>query len=169
MSTTAPTYVLANRLDMLDIADGIRTLAGTEGQLTFNEFKTNLEDASKKIAPFTEVICGTWIPTSTAVEGFELPKTDNLLAVYVINSTLWNAEEDTRNIMLVIHSTAQNVGYLSSGVLNICAYEKADFGNSAISMFFIENGIFKRKSTSGLYWNSGSTYWYACLYGKKEV
>lgn len=156
---------------LTSIADAIRSKSGKTSTMTLNQmpqeiFSLNVAD----VAPFTEILTGT-VTFNTSAKTWVLPKSDNILAGYLLCTTYWNVREDIpASIQQLFFTSKKSFGYFSnaapvasaSGVTrNAWVIESNTEHDSYIN---VENGVVNATG----YISFRGTYWYCLIYGVKS-
>lgn len=156
---------------LTSIADEIRSKSGKTSTMTLNQmaqeiFSLNVAD----VAPFTEILTGT-VTFNTSAKTWTLPKSDNILAGYLLCTNYWNVQEDIPDsIQQLFFTSKKSFGYFSNAApvasaggvgRDVWSIESNTESNSYIN---VENGVV---NATGFISFRG-TYWYCLIYGVKS-
>lgn len=100
---------------LTSVADAIRSKSGKTSTMTLNQmpqeiFSLNVAD----VAPFTEILTGT-VTFNTSAKTWTLPKSDNILAGYLLCTNYWNVREDIpASIQQLFFTSKKSFGYFSN-------------------------------------------------------
>lgn len=156
---------------LTSVADAIRSKSGKTSTMTLNQmpqeiFSLNVAD----VAPFTEILTGT-VTFNTSATTWTLPKSDNILAGYLLCINYWNVREDIpASIQQLFFTSKKSFGYFSNAAPVASAggvrrdawiIESNTESNSYIN---VENGVV---NATGFISFRG-TYWYCLIYGVKS-
>lgn len=156
---------------LTSVADAIRSKSGKTSTMTLNQmpqeiFSLNVAD----VAPFTEILTGT-VTFNTSATTWTLPKSDNILAGYLLCTNYWNVREDIpASIQQLFFTSKKSFGYFSNAAPVASAggvrrdawiIESNTESNSYIN---VENGVVNATG----YISFRGTYWYCLIYGVKS-
>ena len=153
------------------VADAIRSAGGTTEPMSF---PSGMVEAVSAIqagadnAPFTEILTGTQT-FSTISYTWTLPKSENLLAGYMLCTNYWNVQDDIpESAQQLFFTTRKSFGYFPTSddtVANAVAGVYKDMFSVSNPHDLIYNG--ELDLTDG---NMGllGTYWYCLIYGVKS-
>lgn len=156
---------------LTSVADAIRSKSGKTSTMTLNQmpqeiFSLNVAD----VAPFTEILTGT-VTFNTSAKTWTLPKSDNILAGYLLCTNYWNVQEDIpASIQQLFFTSKKSFGYFSNaapvasagGVIkDVWTIESNTESNSYIN---VENGVVNATGPISF----RGTYWYCLIYGVKS-
>lgn len=156
---------------LTSVADAIRSKSGKTSTMTLNQmpqeiFSLNVAD----VAPFTEILTGT-VTFNTSAKTWTLPKSDNILAGYLLCTNYWNVQEDIpASIQQLFFTSKKSFGYFSNaapvasagGVIrDVWIIESNTESNSYIN---VENGVVNALGSISF----RGTYWYCLIYGVKS-
>lgn len=156
---------------LTSVADAIRSKSGKTSTMTLNQmpqeiFSLNVAD----VAPFTEILTGT-VTFNTSAKTWTLPKSDNILAGYLLCTNYWNVQEDIpASIQQLFFTSKKSFGYFSNaapvasagGVIrDAWIIESNTESNSYIN---VENGVVNALGSISF----RGTYWYCLIYGVKS-
>ena len=125
------------------------------------------------VAPFTEILTGT-VTFNTSARTWTLPKSENILAGYLICTNYWNVTEDIpQSAQQIFFTTQKSFGYFGNSVSSIgslVGVEKGDawniFSNSVSdTSISVNNGVV---DVIGKPMPFLGTYWYCLIYGVKS-
>lgn len=156
---------------LTSVADAIRSKSGKTSTMTLNQmpqeiFSLNVAD----VAPFTEILTGT-VTFNTSATTWTLPKSDNILAGYLLCINYWNVREDIpASIQQLFFTSKKSFGYFSNAApvasaggvrRDVWIIESNTESNSYIN---VENGVVN--ATGAISFRG--TYWYCLIYGVKS-
>lgn len=156
---------------LTSVADAIRSKSGKTSTMTLNQmpqeiFSLNVAD----VAPFTEILTGT-VTFNTSAKTWALPKSDNILAGYLLCTNYWNVREDIpASIQQLFFTSKKSFGYFSNAAPVASAggvgrdawiIESNTESNSYIN---VENGVVNATGSISFI----GTYWYCLIYGVKS-
>lgn len=156
---------------LTSVADAIRSKSGKTSTMTLNQmpqeiFSLNVAD----VAPFTEILTGT-VTFNTSAKTWALPKSDNILAGYLLCTNYWNVREDIpASIQQLFFTSKKSFGDFSNAApvasaggvrQDVWIIESNTESNSYIN---VENGVV---NATGFISFIG-TYWYCLIYGVKS-
>lgn len=156
---------------LTSVADAIRSKSGKTSTMTLNQmpqeiFSLNVAD----VAPFTEILTGT-VTFNTSARTWTLPKSDNILAGYLLCTNYWNVREDIPDsIQQLFFTSKKSFGYFSNAAPVASAdgvrrdawiIESNTESNSYIN---VENGVVNATGSVSF----SGTYWYCLIYGVKS-
>lgn len=79
---------------LTSVADAIRSKTGKTSTMTLNQMPQEIFSLNVAgVAPFTEILTGT-VTFNTSATTWTLPKSDNILAGYLLCINYWNVRED---------------------------------------------------------------------------
>lgn len=157
---------------LTSVADAIRSKSGKTSTMTLNQmpqeiFSLNVAD----VAPFTEILTGT-VTFNTSAKTWTLPKSDNILAGYLLCTNYWNVQEDIpASIQQLFFTSKKSFGYFSNAapvasaggvrqdVWNISSNDTANL------VVTVNNGVV---DVSNADMSLKGTYWYCLIYGVKS-
>ena len=123
------------------------------------------------VAPFTEILTGT-VKFNTLTTTWTLPKSENILAGYLICKDYWNVKEDIpQSIQQLFFTSKKSFGYFSNaapiasagGVLrDVWNISSNDTANLVVT---VNNGVV---DVSNADMSLKGTYWYCLIYGVKS-
>lgn len=156
------------------VADAIRSKSGKTSTMTLNQMPKEISSLNvADVVPFTEILTGT-VTFNTSATTWTLPKSDNLLAGYLICTNYWNVKEEIpQSTQQIFFTTQKSFGYFGNSVSSIgslVGVEKGDvwsiFSNSASGTnISVNNGVV---DVSGTLMPFLGTYWYCVIYGVKS-
>lgn len=156
---------------LTSVADAIRSKSGKTSTMTLNQmpqeiFSLNVAD----VAPFTEILTGT-VTFNTSAKTWTLPKSDNILAGYLLCTNYWNVREDIpASIQQLFFTSKKSFGYFSNAApvasaggvrRDVWTIESNTVSNSYIN---VENGVVNATGSISFI----GTYWYCLIYGVKS-
>lgn len=156
---------------LTSVADAIRSKSGKTSTMTLNQmpqeiFSLNVAD----VAPFTEILTGT-VTFNTSAKTWALPKSDNILAGYLLCTNYWNVREDIpASIQQLFFTSKKSFGYFSNAApvasaggvrRDVWIIESNTESNSYIN---VENGVVNATGSISFI----GTYWYCLIYGVKS-
>lgn len=156
---------------LTSVADAIRSKSGKTSTMTLNQmpqeiFSLNVAD----VAPFTEILTGT-VTFNTSAKTWTLPKSDNILAGYLLCTNYWNVQEDIpASIQQLFFTSKKSFGYFSNAApvasaegvrRDVWIIESNTESNSYIN---VENGVVNATGSISFI----GTYWYCLIYGVKS-
>lgn len=156
------------------VADAIRSKSGKTSTMTLNQMPQEISALNvADVAPFTEILTGT-VTFNTPAETWTLPKSENILAGYLICTNYWNVKEDIpQSTQQIFFTTQKSFGYFGNSVSSIgslVGVAKGDrftilsnsVSNTSVS---VNNGVV---DVSGEFMPFLGTYWYCLIYGVKS-
>lgn len=156
------------------VADAIRSKSGKTSTMTLNQMPQEISALNvADVAPFTEILTGT-VTFNTSARTWTLPKSENILAGYLICTNYWNVTEDIpQSIQQIFFTTQKSFGYFGNSVSSIgslAGVAKGDawsiFSNSeSATSISVNNGVV---DVSGTFMPFLGTYWYCLIYGVKS-
>lgn len=156
------------------VADAIRSKSGKTSTMTLNQMPQEISALNvADVAPFTEILTGT-VTFNTSARTWTLPKSENILAGYLICTNYWNVKEEIpQSTQQIFFTTQKSFGYFGNSVSSIgsvCGVEKGDawsiFSNSETNTSIsVNNGVV---DVSGTFMPFLGTYWYCLIYGVKS-
>lgn len=159
---------------LTSVADAIRSKSGKTSTMTLNPMPQEISALNvADVAPFTEILTGT-VTFNTSARTWTLPKSENILAGYLICTNYWNVTEDIpQSIQQIFFTTQKSFGYFGNSVSSIgssAGVEKGDlwsiFSNSnSDTSISVNNGVV---DVSGTYMPFLGTHWYCLIYGVKS-
>lgn len=156
---------------LTSVADAIRSKSGKTSTMTLNQmpqeiFSLNVAD----VAPFTEILTGT-VTFNTSAKTWALPKSDNILAGYLLCTNYWNVREDIpASIQQLFFTSKKSFGYFSNAAPVASAGGVTrdtwiiDSNTESNSCINVENGVV---NVTG-HISFRGTYWYCRIYGVKS-
>lgn len=156
---------------LTSVADAIRSKSGKTSTMTLNQmpqeiFSLNVAD----VAPFTEILTGT-VTFNTSAKTWALPKSDNILAGYLLCTNYWNVQEDIpASIQQLFFTSKKSFGYFSNAAPVASAGGVArdewiiESNTERNSYINVENGVVN--ATGHISFRG--TYWYCLIYGVKS-
>lgn len=156
---------------LTSVADAIRSKSGKTSTMTLNQmpqeiFSLNVAD----VAPFTEILTGT-VTFNTSATTWTLPKSDNILAGYLLCTNYWNVREDIPDsIQQLFFTSKKSFGYFSNAApvasaggvrRDVWSIQSNTESNSYIN---VENGVVNATGSTSFI----GTYWYCLIYGVKS-
>jgi hypothetical protein len=156
---------------LTSVADAIRSKSGKTSTMTLNQMPQEISSLNvADVAPFTEILTGT-VTFNTSATTWTLPKSDNILAGYLLCTNYWNVREDIpASIQQLFFTSKKSFGYFSNaapvasagGVIrDVWIIESNTNSNSYIN---VENGVVNATG----YISFIGTYWYCLIYGVKS-
>lgn len=159
---------------LTSVADAIRSKSGKTSTMTLNQMPQEISALNvADVAPFTEILTGT-VTFNTSATTWTLPKSDNLLAGYLICTNYWNVTEDIpQSTQQLFFTTQKSFGYFGNSVSSIgsmVGVSRGDvwsiFSNSKSgTSISVNNGVV---DVSGTLMPFLGTYWYCLIYGVKS-
>lgn len=159
---------------LTSVADAIRSKSGKTSTMTLNQMPQEISALNvADVAPFTEILTGT-VTFNTSANTWTLPKSENILAGYLICTNHWNVTEDIpQSTQQIFFTTQKSFGYFGSSVSSIgsmVGVSKGDtwniFSNSKSgTSISVNNGVVDVSGTSMPFLG---TYWYCLIYGVKS-
>lgn len=159
---------------LTSVADAIRSKSGKTSTMTLNQMPQEISALNvADVAPFTEILTGT-VTFNTSANTWTLPKSENILAGYLICTNYWNVTEDIpQSTQQIFFTTQKSFGYFGSSVSSIGSMVgvlKGDvlsiFSNSESGTnISVNNGVV---DVSGTRMPFLGTYWYCLIYGVKS-
>lgn len=159
---------------LTSIADAIRSKSGKTSTMTLNYMPQEISALNvADVAPFTEILTGT-VTFNTLAGTWTLPKSENILAGYLICTNYWNVKEEIpQSTQQIFFTTQKSFGYFGNSVSSIGSLggvSKGDMwsissnstSNTSIS---VNNGVV---DVSGILMPFLGTYWYCLIYGVKS-
>jgi hypothetical protein len=156
---------------LTSVADAIRSKSGKTSTMTLNQMPQEISSLNvADVAPFTEILTGT-VTFNTSATTWTLPKSDNILAGYLLCTNYWNVREDIpASIQQLFFTSKKSFGYFSNaapvasagGVIrDVWIIESNTNSNSYIN---VENGVVNATGSISFI----GTYWYCLIYGVKS-
>lgn len=156
---------------LTSVADAIRSKSGKTSTMTLNQmpqeiFSLNVAD----VAPFTDILTGT-VTFNTSATTWTLPKSDNILAGYLLCTDYWNVRKDIpASIQQLFFTSKKSFGYFSNaapvasagGVIRDAWIIESNTGSN--SYINVENGVVNATGSISF----RGTYWYCLIYGVKS-
>lgn len=159
---------------LTSVADAIRSKSGKTSTMTLNQMPQEISALNvADVAPFTEILTGT-VTFNTSANTWTLPKSENILAGYLICTNYWNVTEDIpQSTQQIFFTTQKSFGYFGSSVSSIgsmAGVSRGDvwsiFSNSKSGTnISVNNGVV---DVSGTLMPFLGTYWYCLIYGVKS-
>ena len=159
---------------LTSIADAIRSKSGKTSTMTLNQMPQEISALNvADVAPFTEILTGT-VTFNTPALTWTLPKSENVLAGYLICTNYWNViktiPESTQQIFFTTQKSFGYFGNRVSSIGSLIGVTKGDtwsvFSNStSVITISVNNGVV---DTSGPHMPFLGTYWYCLIYGVKS-
>lgn len=159
---------------LTSVADAIRSKSGKTSTMTLNQMPQEISALNvADVAPFTEILTGT-VTFNTSANTWTLPKSENILAGYLICTNHWNVKEDIpQSTQQIFFTTQKSFGYFGSSVSSIgsmVGVSRGDvwsiFSNSKSgTSISVNNGVV---DVSGTLMPFLGTYWYCLIYGVKS-
>ena len=156
------------------VADAIRSKSGKTSTMTLNQMPQEISALNvADVAPFTEILTGT-VTFNTPATTWTLPKSENILAGYLICTNYWNVKEEIpQSTQQIFFTTQKSFGYFGNSVSSIgssAGVSKGEawyiFSNSRSDTgISINNGVV---DVSGTFMPFLGTYWYCLIYGVKS-
>ena len=159
---------------LTSVADAIRSKSGKTSTMTLNQMPQEISALNvADVAPFTEILTGT-VTFNTSARTWTLPKSENILAGYLICTNYWNVTEDIpQSIQQIFFTTQKSFGYFGNSVSSIGSLAGVARGdawsifsntesNTCIS---VNNGVV---DASGTFMPFLGTYWYCLIYEVKS-
>lgn len=157
---------------LTSVADAIRSKSGKTSTMTLNQmpqeiFSLNVAD----VAPFTEILTGT-VTFNTSAKTWTLPKSDNILAGYLLCTNYWNVQEEIPfSIQQLFFTSKKSFGDFSNaapiasagGVLRDVWDIRSN--NTVNLIVTVNNGVV---DVSNANMSLKGTYWYCLIYGVKS-
>ena len=159
---------------LTSVADAIRSKSGKTSTMTLNQMPQEISALNvADVAPFTEILTGT-VTFNTSAETWTLPKSENILAGYLICTNYWNVKEEIpQSTQQIFFTTQKSFGYFDKSVSSIgslVGVARGDawsiFSNSTTdTSISVNNGVV---DVSGTLMPFLGTYWYCLIYGVKS-
>lgn len=159
---------------LTSVADAIRSKSGKTSTMTLNQMPQEISALNvADVAPFTEILTGT-VTFNTSARTWTLPKSENILAGYLICTDYWNVtEEIPQSTQQIFFTTQKSFGYFGNSVSSIgslVGVGRGDswniFSNSSTgTSVSVNNGVV---DVSGTLMPFLGTYWYCLIYGVKS-
>lgn len=154
------------------VADAIRQKSGKTDTMSINQMPSEITSLKvADVSPFTEILTGT-VKFNTSATTWTLPKSENLLAGYLICKDYWNVQEDIpASIQQLFFTSKKSFGYFSNaapiasagGVLrDVWDISSNNTSNLVVT---VNNGVV---DVSSLRMSLKGTYWYCLIYGVKS-
>lgn len=157
---------------LTSVADAIRSKSGKTATMTLNQMPQEISSLNvADVAPFTDILTGTVTFNPRATTG-TLPKSENLLAGYLICTDYWNVKDDIPGCwQQVFFTTVKSFGYFTSNATSIGAAEGVfrdtwDMETATLKDTFIS--VFDNVLSLDTYIPFFGTYWYCLIYGVKS-
>ena len=156
---------------LTSVADAIRSKSGKTSTMTLNQMPQEISSLNvADVAPFTEILTGT-VTFNTSATTWTLPKSDNILAGYLLCTDYWNVREDIpASIQQLFFTSKKSFGYFSNAApvasaggvrRDVWMIESNTNSNSYIN---VENGVVNATGSISFI----GTYWYCLIYGVKS-
>lgn len=154
------------------VADAIRQKSGKTNTMSINQMPSEITSLKvADVSPFTEILTG--VTNITGSYTWTLPKSENLLAGYLINKDCWNVKVDLSScIQKLFFTTIQAFGAFDTDCIG--AFEGGTKGGRytvvsntmSYTHVSIVDGVLTVSNSSlmPLYGN----YWYCLVYGVKS-
>ena len=159
---------------LTSVADAIRSKSGKTSTMTLNQMPQEISALNvSDVAPFTEILTGT-VTFNTSARTRTLPKSENILAGYLICTNYWNVKEEIpQSTQQIFFTTQKSFGYFGNSVSSIgslVGVARGDawsiFSNSVSDTgVSVNNGVV---DVSGTLMPFLGTYWYCLIYGVKS-
>ena len=159
---------------LTSVADAIRSKSGKTSTMTLNQMPQEISALNvADVAPFTEILTGT-VTFNTSARTRTLPKSENILAGYLICTNYWNVKEEIpQSTQQIFFTTQKSFGYFGNSVSSIgslAGVARGDawsiFSNSVSdTSISVNNGVV---DVSGTLMPFLGTYWYCLIYGVKS-
>ena len=159
---------------LTSVADAIRSKSGKTSTMTLNQMPQEISALNvADVAPFTEILTGT-MTFNTSARTRTLPKSENILAGYLICTNYWNVKEEIpQSTQQIFFTTQKSFGYFGNSVSSIgslAGVARGDawsiFSNSVSdTSISVNNGVV---DVSGTLMPFLGTYWYCLIYGVKS-
>lgn len=159
---------------LTSVADAIRSKSGKTSTMTLNQMPQEISALNvADVAPFTEILTGT-VTFNTSARTWTLPKSENILAGYLICTDYWNFKEEIpQSAQQIFFTTQKSFGYFGNSVSSIgslVGVGRGDswkiFSNSSTgTSISVNNGVV---DVSGTLIPFLGTYWYCLIYGVKS-
>ena len=159
---------------LTSVADAIRSKSGKTSTMTLNQMPQEISALNvADVAPFTEILTGT-VTFNTSARTWTLPKSENILAGYLICTNYWNVTEGIpQSTQQIFFTTQKSFGYFGNSVSSIgslVGVARGDtwriFSNSVSdTSISVNNGVV---DVSGTFIPFLGTYWYCLIYGVKS-
>lgn len=156
---------------LTSVADAIRSKSGKTATMTLNQMPQEISALNvADVAPFTEILTGT-VTFNTSAKTWTLPKSDNILAGYLLCTNYWNVKEDIpQSIQQLFFTSKKSFGYFSNaapiasagGVLQDAWI--IEWNTESNSYINVENGVVNATGAISFI----GTYWYCLIYGVKS-
>lgn len=159
---------------LTSVADAIRSKSGKTSTMTLNQMPQEISALNvADVAPFTEILTGT-VTFNTSARTWTLPKSENILAGYLICTNYWNVTEEipesTQQIFFTTQKSFGDFGNSVSSIGSLVGVTRGDlwgiFSNSVSNTSIsVNNGVV---DVSGTLMSFLGTYWYCLIYGVKS-
>lgn len=158
---------------LTSVADAIRSKSGKTATMTLNQMPQEISSLNvADVAPFTDILTGT-VTFNTSTTTWALPKSENILAGYLLCTNYWNVQDDiSGSIQQLFFTSKKSFGYfsnaapiVSSGGVRRDVWDIESSTNSA-SIINVENGVVNVMTSLGM--SFLGTYWYCLIYGVKS-
>lgn len=159
---------------LTSVADAIRSKSGKTSTMTLNQMPQEISALNvADVAPFTEILTGT-VTFNTPANTWTLPKSENILAGYLICTNYWNVTKDIpQSVQQIFFTTQKSFGYFGNNVSSIGSMVGVTRGDAWIifsnsetgTSISVNNGVV---DVSGTLMPFLGTYWYCLIYGVKS-
>ena len=159
---------------LTSVADAIRSKSGKTSTMTLNQMPQEISALNvADVAPFTEILTGT-VTFNTSAKTWTLPKSENILAGYLICTNYWNVKEEIpQSTQQIFFTTQKSFGYFgnsASSIGSLVGVSRGDawhiFSNSTSdTSISVNNGVVDVSRTLMPFLG---TYWYCLIYGVKS-
>jgi len=159
---------------LTSVADAIRSKSGKTSTMTLNQMPQEISALNvADVAPFTEILTGT-VTFNTPARTWTLPKSENILAGYLICTNYWNVtEEIPQSTQQIFFTTQKSFGYFGNSVSSIGSLVGVSRGDAwgissnsvSDTSISVNNGVV---DVSGTLMPFLGTYWYCLIYGVKS-
>lgn len=157
---------------LTSVADAIRSKSRKTATMTLNQMPQEISALNvADVAPFTEILTGT-VKFNTLTTTWTLPKSENILAGYLICKDYWNVKEDIpQSIQQLFFTSKKSFGYFSNAApIASAGGVRRDVwnisSNDTANLFVtVNNGVV---DVSNAHMSLKGTYWYCLIYGVKS-
>lgn len=159
---------------LTSVADAIRSKSGKTSTMTLNQMPQEISALNvADVAPFTEILTGT-VTFNTSARTWTLPKSENILAGYLICTNYWNVKEEIpQSTQQIFFTTQKSFGYFGNSVSSIGSLVGVSRGDAwhissnstSDTGISVNNGVV---DISGTPLSFLGTYWYCLIYGVKS-
>nr|DAO10790.1 MAG TPA: hypothetical protein [Caudoviricetes sp.] len=158
---------------LTSVADAIRSKSGKTATMTLNQMPQEISALNvANVAPFTEILTGT-VTFNTSATTWALPKSENLLAGYLICTDYWNVQDDIPgSIQQLFFTSKKSFGYFSNAAAvassggvrrDVWVIES---NTTSVSIINVQNGAVNLMTSLSM--SFLGTYWYCLIYGVKS-